>query len=93
MTVTGNWITPYFNEATRFDKPPLVYWLIAIAYKIIGVNEWAVRLPSALAAIALMLTVFVTLLKFGYASPKAALVDEERSARVQRQLWLTAWIG
>jgi 4-amino-4-deoxy-L-arabinose transferase-like glycosyltransferase len=93
MTVTGNWITPYFNEATRFDKPPLVYWLIAIAYKIMGVNEWAVRLPSALAAIALMLAVFVTLLKFGYASPKAALVNGEQSATVQRQLWLTAWIG
>jgi len=53
MTVTDDWITPYYNGKTRFDKPPLIYWLIAIAYKIIGVNEWAVRLPSALAAIAL----------------------------------------
>jgi 4-amino-4-deoxy-L-arabinose transferase-like glycosyltransferase len=93
MTVTGNWITPYFNAATRFDKPPLVYWLIAIAYKVIGVNEWAVRLPSALAAIALMLAVFMTLLKFGYASPKAALEQNEQPAALQRQLWLTAWIG
>ncbi|KAM3101153.1 ArnT family glycosyltransferase [Phormidesmis sp. 146-12] len=49
MTVTGNWITPYFNEVTRFDKPPLIYWLIAIGFKAIGVNEWAARLPSALA--------------------------------------------
>ena len=23
MTVTGDWITPYFNQQTRFDKPPL----------------------------------------------------------------------
>jgi 4-amino-4-deoxy-L-arabinose transferase-like glycosyltransferase len=48
MTVTGNWITPYFNEVTRFDKPPLIYWLMAIGYETIGVNEWAARLPSAL---------------------------------------------
>ncbi|HAO11731.1 MAG TPA: glycosyltransferase, partial [Planktothrix sp. UBA8407] len=47
MTVTGDFITPYFNGATRFDKPPLVYWLMAVAYRAIGVNEWAVRLPSA----------------------------------------------
>ncbi len=49
MTVTGNWITPYFNGVTRFDKPPLIYWLMAIAFETIGVNEWAARIPSALA--------------------------------------------
>lgn len=53
MTVTGDWITPYFNGVTRFDKPPLIYWLMAIAYQTIGVNEWAARLPSALAGLAL----------------------------------------
>ena len=65
MTVTGDWVTPYFNGETRFDKPPLIYWLMAIAYKLVGVNEWAVRLPSALAAIALMLFVFFTLIRIG----------------------------
>jgi 4-amino-4-deoxy-L-arabinose transferase-like glycosyltransferase len=65
MTVTGDYITPYFNEETRFDKPPLVYWLMAIAYSTIGVNEWAVRLPSALSAFALVCLGFYTLLFFG----------------------------
>ncbi|WP_066425291.1 glycosyltransferase family 39 protein [Anabaena sp. 4-3] len=60
MLVTGDWITPYFNGETRFDKPALVYWCQAIAYALIGVNEWAVRLPSALAAIAVMALVFYT---------------------------------
>ncbi|NEQ32892.1 MAG: glycosyltransferase, partial [Leptolyngbya sp. SIO4C5] len=53
MYETGNWVTPYFNGETRFDKPPLVYWLMAIAFQLGGVSEWTVRLPSALAAIAL----------------------------------------
>lgn len=66
MTVTGDWITPYFNGETRFDKPPLIYWLMAIAYNAIGVNEWAVRLPSALSAIALMCFLFFTLLYFSF---------------------------
>ncbi len=63
MTVTGDFITPYFNDATRFDKPPLVYWLMALAYRAIGVNEWAVRLPSALSAIGLTCLGFYTLSK------------------------------
>lgn len=64
MTVTGDWVTPYFNEATRFDKPPLVYWLMAIGYYVIGTNEWAVRLPSALSAIALMGLTFYVLHRY-----------------------------
>ncbi|MEM7725636.1 MAG: glycosyltransferase family 39 protein [Cyanobacteria bacterium P01_A01_bin.45] len=61
MLVTGDWITPFFNGETRFDKPALIYWTQAIAYALIGVNEWAVRLPSALAAIGLVSLAFYTL--------------------------------
>lgn len=64
MTVTGNWITPYFNEVTRFDKPPLIYWLMAIAMKTIGVNEWAARLPSAIAGTALVGFCFYAIKRF-----------------------------
>ncbi|MBO9999544.1 MAG: glycosyltransferase family 39 protein [Cyanobacteria bacterium SID2] len=64
MTVTGDWITPYFNGETRFDKPPLVYWLMAIGYLTIGTSEWAARLPSALSAIELMGLTFATLWRF-----------------------------
>ncbi|MEP6498642.1 ArnT family glycosyltransferase [Microcoleus vaginatus] len=63
MTVTGDIITPYFNGETRFDKPPLIYWLMAVAYRTLGVNEWAVRLPSALCAIGLTCLGFYTLSK------------------------------
>ncbi|HAX90299.1 MAG TPA: hypothetical protein DCY91_29685, partial [Cyanobacteria bacterium UBA11370] len=77
MTVTGDWITPYFNGETRFDKPPLIYWLMAIGYRLIGVNEWAVRLPSALAAIALTGLSFYTLRYFGISRPAAITSSEE----------------
>ncbi len=63
MTVTGDLITPYFNGETRFDKPPLIYWLMPVAYRFLGVNEWAVRLPSALCAIGLTCLGFYTLSK------------------------------
>ncbi len=61
MFVTGDWITPFFNGETRFDKPVLIYWCQAIAYAIMGVNEWAVRLPSAIAAMAVISLTFYTL--------------------------------
>jgi len=60
MLVTGDWITPFFDGDTRFDKPALIYWCQAIAYAIIGVNEWAVRLPSAIAAFGLICLAFYT---------------------------------
>ncbi|MGB3616437.1 MAG: glycosyltransferase family 39 protein, partial [Elainellaceae cyanobacterium] len=72
MLLTGDWITPYFNEATRFDKPPLIYWLMAIAYRIGGVNAWTARLPSALAAMGLTVMGFYTLLRFGVANLERA---------------------
>ncbi|MBD2578698.1 glycosyltransferase family 39 protein [Oscillatoria sp. FACHB-1406] len=93
MVVTGDWITPYFNGATRFDKPPLVYWLMAIAYRAIGVNEWAVRLPSALSAIALTCFGFFTLLRFGYPQPGALSTDKPQTPFPPKSLWLSAWIG
>ncbi|MBW4650390.1 MAG: glycosyltransferase family 39 protein [Kastovskya adunca ATA6-11-RM4] len=98
MLETGDWITPYFNGETRFDKPALIYWTQAIAYKLIGVNEWAVRLPSALAAIALMVLGFYTLRYFGFTRPAAVQSDDSSRQPLkirarQRQLWLSAWLG
>ncbi|MBS3030587.1 MAG: glycosyltransferase family 39 protein [Dolichospermum sp. DET50] len=60
MFITGDWITPFFNGETRFDKPALIYWCQAIAYAIVGVNEWAVRIPSALAAMGVIALAFYT---------------------------------
>ncbi len=91
MTVTGDWITPMFNDATRFDKPPLIYWLVAIAYKTIGVNEWAARLPSALAAIALVSGCFWILLRF---SPlKTSAPPESHETDGSGFNWIAAWVG
>jgi 4-amino-4-deoxy-L-arabinose transferase-like glycosyltransferase len=96
MTVTGDWVTPYFNGETRFDKPPLIYWLMAIAYQTFGVNEFAVRLPSALAATALTELGFYTLRRFGFAIPSKAQGADAGAylpEETKHQLWLAAFIG
>ncbi|MBD2605229.1 glycosyltransferase family 39 protein [Scytonema hofmannii FACHB-248] len=87
MFVTGDWITPFFNGETRFDKPALIYWCQAIAYAIIGVNEFAVRLPSAIAALAVISLSYYTLLMY-----LARLDELEHISRPTRR-WLTAALG
>lgn len=57
MLEADNWIVPTFNGKLRVDKPALLYWLQILAYRTFGVNEFAGRLPSALAA---LITVLLT---------------------------------
>lgn len=87
ILVTGDWITPYFNGETRFDKPILIYWLMAICYKLLGVNEWAVRFPSALAATLLTVFCFYTLRYFGFT------LAPQKQGMGEKQLWISAWLG
>ncbi|MBE9177365.1 glycosyltransferase family 39 protein [Oculatella sp. LEGE 06141] len=53
--VRQDWITPVYNGDIYFDKPILLHWLIAIGFRLFGLNEWAVRLPSAVSATGLVL--------------------------------------
>jgi 4-amino-4-deoxy-L-arabinose transferase-like glycosyltransferase len=47
----GDWITPHVDGVRYFDKPPLLYWLIACAFRALGPGEAAARLGSALPAV------------------------------------------
>jgi 4-amino-4-deoxy-L-arabinose transferase-like glycosyltransferase len=58
MIETGDFISPTFNCQPRFDKPPLIYWAIAVSYKIFGVSDWAARVPSLLATLGVMLLIY-----------------------------------
>ena len=51
---TGDWLSPRLNYAPFLNKPPLAYWLIALADEAFGVSELAARVPSALAGIAIV---------------------------------------
>ncbi|MFZ4683871.1 MAG: ArnT family glycosyltransferase, partial [Terrimicrobiaceae bacterium] len=52
MAGGGSWLIPENNGVPRLVKPPLLYWTMAASMKIFGVNEFAARLPSALATVA-----------------------------------------
>lgn len=46
MLASGSWLTPTLNGAPYLDKPPLLYWLNLISFKILGVSDWSARLPT-----------------------------------------------
>jgi 4-amino-4-deoxy-L-arabinose transferase-like glycosyltransferase len=50
MLRSGDWLVPTLDTLPYFHKPPLFYWASAASMAIFGVNAWAARLPSLLAA-------------------------------------------
>ncbi|MHB8253580.1 MAG: ArnT family glycosyltransferase, partial [Acidiferrobacter sp.] len=46
-----NLLIPRLDGLPYLEKPPLLYWLIMVSYKIFGIGKFAARLPSALAAL------------------------------------------
>lgn len=50
MIADGHWSVPHLNGVRYFEKPPLGYWVNASSFLLFGENNFALRLPSALAA-------------------------------------------
>ena len=57
MAATGDWVTPRLYGQPWFEKPILYYWAGAIGFLLHLPAEWALRLPSALAALAAALAI------------------------------------
>lgn len=52
MNESGDYVTPRLNYFKYFEKPPLLYWLNALAYRLFGFGEFAARLWPVLFALA-----------------------------------------
>ncbi len=50
MLQSGDWLTPRLNGLPFFHKPPLLYWLDAVAMALFGVHPWVARLVPAVHA-------------------------------------------
>src|SRR5215469_10448201 len=56
ILLTHNWAIMHFNTVPYFVQPPLYFWLGALFAQVLGLSSLALRLPSALATIALCAT-------------------------------------
>ena len=55
MALSGDWITPRLWGSVWLEKPPLVYWMTATAWKLGLRDEWAARFPLALMSLCFLI--------------------------------------
>ncbi len=58
MVMTGHYGTLTLFGEPWVDKPPLNFWLMAASAKVFGINELALRLPSAIFSVVAVLATF-----------------------------------
>jgi 4-amino-4-deoxy-L-arabinose transferase-like glycosyltransferase len=58
MALSGDWITPRLWGEPWFEKPPLLYWMIALGFKAGLGDDLAPRLPVALLSAGFILLFF-----------------------------------
>lgn len=71
MAASGNWLAPTWAHQPFFKKPPLIFWLQAGLFHCFGVKEFWARFPSALAAVGVVLLVYLIARRL--ASPTAGI--------------------
>lgn len=64
MLVNNDFTSALLNDIPFFHKPPLFFWIQAASIKILGLTEFALRLPSALAAFLWTASVFLFTRRF-----------------------------
>ena len=59
MLVTGDWVVPTLQSEAYLDKPPLMYWLVALNYRANGISAESARLIPALCVHLTILSVYL----------------------------------
>jgi 4-amino-4-deoxy-L-arabinose transferase-like glycosyltransferase len=58
MLDSGDWVIAHLDGVPYVEKSPLIYWLMAISYRVFGVHDWSARIPVALAGVLLAWVVY-----------------------------------
>lgn len=58
MVQRHDWVTLYTNGFRYLEKAPLMYWSLAVSYKIFGVGNWSTRFPLMLGVLALVIATY-----------------------------------
>ncbi len=93
----GNYLVPRLNGSPFLEYPPLYYWAAAGAYSLFGINDFAAKLPSVLAAFGMVMLTFVFARKLKFSEREAFLsgiillfsaqfFSESRTCRVDMML-------
>src|SRR5437588_10351334 len=80
MLARHDWIVPTLNGKPWLEKPVLLYWKMMNSYALLGVYDWAARVPAAAHAMALVLAIFFFMRRFRYTSELDAAMIAASSA-------------
>lgn len=58
MLKTGDWLDLVWNGKGYYDHPPMGFWLMGVSLSLFGVNEFAVKFPSALLGLLTLLVIY-----------------------------------
>ncbi len=59
MILTGNYSRVQIDFKPFWEKPPLFFWMQAVAMHLFGINEFAARFPNACIGVLTLLTLFL----------------------------------
>lgn len=63
MLVSGDYITPRYNDYKYFEKPPLHIWVTAVVFQLFGLGEWQARFWSGITSYLTILLISFTALR------------------------------
>jgi 4-amino-4-deoxy-L-arabinose transferase-like glycosyltransferase len=105
MLSGGDWVIPHLNALVYLEKPPLQYWLTALAFHSFGQSEFSARLCTGLAGYLSLAAVFlvgrslwgfeagVRALTFLSASSLFVLLGHQMTLDMLLSFFLTASLG
>ncbi len=76
MIASGNWVATYLNGHLFLEKPPLYTWALALPLKLLGYQDWVIRIPVFLFTLGtLVLTYLLARRQLGVVGAQGALVS------------------
>jgi len=105
MLSGGDWVIPHLNALVYLEKPPLQYWLTALAFRAFGQSEFPARLCTGLAGYLALLAVFflgrdlwgfdagLRAVLFTSASALFVLLGHQLTLDMLLSFWLLAALG
>jgi 4-amino-4-deoxy-L-arabinose transferase-like glycosyltransferase len=82
MLARHDWVTPLLHGKPWLEKPVLYYWEAMVAYSVIGVSDWAARLPPAFSATAMVAAIYFFARRFVAAPLPSSGIDLAPAAEV-----------
>ncbi len=79
MIETGDYLRVHIDYEPFWEKPPLFFWFQAASMHIFGINEFAARLPNAVAGVVTLVLLY--------------LIGNRISGRVFSLFWVIAYAG